>query len=184
VKYSRVKRRAFTIVEVMVAGLVAITILGIVCLMAHSVWNTYYLGTARAQAMHAAQIVLECVEQDLLCAVLRKPDSLAGRPMGPEWSFPIVKREKSKVARTAVKYELKPRRSPRGSYTLVRNGAPIRSAPLTALVLAWSKKPGQLVLEVEAIDDRSRTRFRMAKLIGVPAAEQWARYGKLFAVAQ
>jgi Tfp pilus assembly protein PilE len=174
-------RRGFTLVEVLVTTLVALTVLGVVCLLAHVVWNTYYMGTARAQAMHATQLVLERVGQDLMCASLKASESLEGRPMGPKWTFPIAVREKKKVARTAVTYELKPRSTPRGSYTLYRNGVPLRCAPLTGLVLGWSKSPGQLVLEVEATDDRSRARFRMAKLVGVPGAEQWARFGKLFA---
>lgn len=159
-------RHGFTLVETMVTTGLFFVVGAIVLAVLWSVWRGFTYGVAKAQAMQAANAVLERVGNDLANSPIARTGEIVRA--GGGWRIPQNGGEAATwaIVRDALKRPLR----------LEREGKPVRAARIVDLAITAVSAAGPIAVEVEMQDVTGRATVRLRKLVEMPRLRQRARY--------
>lgn len=168
------RRRGFTLIEILLATLIAVIVLGVGWAVWWGSYRGFAGGVATAQSLQAANEALDWLSRDLACAPLARTDDI--RLADGAWSFPIVARKGKARVNARVEWRLAPRKNG-PAFGLVRDGQPVlRAASILSLTLRPMSAAGPIAIEIIATDASGRGRAKLVRMVDVPRLRQRARW--------
>jgi type II secretory pathway pseudopilin PulG len=159
-------RGGFTLVESMVTTGLFFVVAVIVLAVLWSVWRGFTYGVAKAQALQAANLLLERVGHDVANSPIARTDEIVTVEGG--WRVPHV--DLGAVTWTLV-------RDKKGNPIRVeREGKALKTPGIRQLSISAVTFAGPIAVEIEAADVTGRATVKLRKLIELPRLRQRARY--------